>query len=225
MRKANERDELILEHLGRYRISLRQILERLFFDGKNAGNVIQRMLKNDTVHSRSGLPNRIRYYQLSALSAGKRSIPKNRCEPFAAQALNVHLAVLWHCCATDNKRHRVEEKLLSKQFENYPRGPHCVEDTDDGHKLSHVRVCTPETEETNLIRRLREDVYDAYENKELIDPLRSGQYGYVVLVETKSRIKSIRRALEAHEFTKDADIQVDFAPSHQTLHQALKELK
>ncbi|MEM9410049.1 MAG: hypothetical protein AAGA30_02980, partial [Planctomycetota bacterium] len=127
--------------------------------------------------------------------------------------------------AHETKRHRVEEKVLAKKFTNSPKGAHCVEKTDKGHKLTHIRICTPETDETNLIRRLRQDVADAYENKELIDPLRSGQYGYVVLVETESRITSIERNLQVQAFTQDADIQVAFAPSHQTLHQALKELK
>lgn len=225
MKTATERDQLITEHIGRYRISLRHIIEQLFFDGKNAGNVIQRMIKNEVLHSRTGLPNRLRYYQLTTTEARNQSVPVNRCKPFAAQALNVHLGILWYCCAYETKRHRIETKVLKGQFENYPRGPHCVEKTEEGHKLSHIRICTAETEETNLIRRLREDVRDAYEHKELIDPIRAGQYGFVVLVETKSRIKSLKRSLAQQDFAEDADIEVAFAPSHQTLHQALKEIR
>lgn len=221
----NIRDEKILEHLGRYRISLRPILERLFFEGRTSGNVMQRLLKAGRVHSREGLPNRIRYYQLSASEARKRSVPTGRTEPFAAQALNVHLGVLWFCCIEKPSCHRIEEKTLKGQFEKPPRGPLCVERSSDGsHRLWHIRVATADTEDTNLVRALRTDITDAVANRELVDPITSGQFGFVVLVDTEARKHALANSLADNESLTPASIEVHFAPSHETLPVALKNL-
>lgn len=59
------RDDRILDRIGLSSISLRPIIERLFFEGKNCGNVIRRLTKQGKIVSRPGLPSRIRYYQLA----------------------------------------------------------------------------------------------------------------------------------------------------------------
>ncbi len=221
---TNTRDEKILEHLGRYRISLRPILERLFFDGRTSGNVIQRLLKSGRIHSREGLPNRIRYYQLTMSEARKRSIPVGRSEPYAAQALNVHLGVLWLCCVEKANCHRVEEKALKDRFEQTLRGPLCIERDGDSHKMLHVRVATADTEDTNLLRSLRGDINDALDRPDLAKPMTAGQFAFVVLVDTLARKRSLSKTLAEHELSELADIQIHFAPSHETLAQALREL-
>ena len=40
----DKRDELILDHIGRYTISIRRIIEDLFFEGGSCGNALDRLV-------------------------------------------------------------------------------------------------------------------------------------------------------------------------------------
>ena len=47
-----EREDNILDHIGRYRITLRAVLERLFFEGASCNNVVQRLVRQGKIRAR-----------------------------------------------------------------------------------------------------------------------------------------------------------------------------
>ena len=225
MSEGPSRDDRLMDHLGLYRISLRPIVERLFFDGKNSGNVIQRLLNQKRIQSRSGLPRRMRYYQLSAAEAKTRGFPVGRTEPFGSQALNTHLGVLWFCCAGETRRHLVEPDDLQRQFgEGLPSGPHAVEQDYAMHRLWRLRVAAAEAEDNSLIRWLRKEMAALSRHSQLATPLRTRQYAFMLLVDTKTRVPALEQSILEAGLTEDALIQVEFAPSHLTLAEAVKQL-
>ena len=47
----NERDDQILNHIGRYTVSIRAVIERLFFAGKDSDHVINRLLTEERIQA------------------------------------------------------------------------------------------------------------------------------------------------------------------------------
>src|SRR3972149_107866 len=91
-----DRDLSILRHVGLYRITLRPVLERLFFAGGSWGAVLQR-LRSDGWLQAGKFPRNVSYYQLTPKAAAYLALPLSRATPFGAQALHKHLAILWFC--------------------------------------------------------------------------------------------------------------------------------
>ena len=103
------RDQKILDHIGRYRMTLRPVLDRLFFadESSGCGNVLKRLIDAGLVTARDGLPSKRRYYQLTAKGAEGR-VPLGRTKPMRAQSLRSAIAILWFCTMGDSPRTRIE---------------------------------------------------------------------------------------------------------------------
>ena len=222
MTESRTRDDRILDHIGLYRLSIRPIIERLFFDEKNCGNVIQRLLDQNRIQSREGLPRRMRYYQLSPNEAKSRGIPVHRTQPFGSQALNHHLAVLWFCNMGSQPRHLLEKQEQEKRFpEDLPAGAYCIERSPDGHRLYRFKIGSSDTDDTSLIRWLRHEITASSKSEALMQPMKTRQFGFGVLVDTTTRVTALQQTIEESSLAEDAFIFVEFAPSHLTLHTAL----
>lgn len=222
MTEERTRDDRILDHIGLYRLSIRPIIERLFFGGKNSGNVIQRLLEQKRIQTREGLPRRMRYYQLSANEATNRGIPVYRTQPFGSQALNQHLAALWFCNMGSQPRHLLEKQDLEKRFpEDLPPGTYCIERSPDGHRLYRIRTGSSDADDTSLVRWLRHEIAASSKSEALSQPMTTRQFGFGLLVDTTTRVTALQQTIEESGLAEDAFIFIEFAPSHLTLHTAL----
>ena len=223
--ESRTRDDRILDHIGLYSLSLRPVLERLFFNGKNCGNVVQRLTKQGKIVSRPGLPSRVRYYQLTASEATARAFPQHRTEPLGTQAINKHLAILWHCCLADGTRHRIERgDVKSNVSEHLPPGDYAVEQFEGNHRIVRLRIASSDAEDSSIVRWVRGEVGKAAKHPHLSRLQRSGQVAYVLLADTKTRIPSLQRSLEDSGLLEQSTVVVAFAPSPQTLPVALRNL-
>lgn len=223
--EERSRDDRILDHIGLYSITLRPVIERLFFEGKNCGNVIQRLTKQGKIVSRAGLPSRIRYYQLTPSEATARAIPQHRTEPLGTQAINKHLAILWHCCLTEGSRHRLERADVKSEIsEHLPPGDYAVEQLDDNHRIVRLRLATSDAEDSSIVRWVRGEVGKAAKHPLLRRLQGSGQVAYALLADVETRIPSLERSLEDSGLLEQATVNVKFAPSPQTLPAALRNL-
>ena len=104
-----ERDEKILDHIGRYRLTLRPVLDCLFFadDSSGCGNVLTRLIQQGYVQARQVLPRRRCYYQLTRMGAAGR-VPESRTRPLHGQALRTWLGILWFCFMEERRRRLLE---------------------------------------------------------------------------------------------------------------------
>lgn len=223
--ESRSRDDRILDHIGLYSISLRPVLERLFFDGRNCGNVIQRLTRQEKIVSRPGLPSRIRYYQLTPSEATARAFPQHRTEPLGTQAINKHLAVLWHCCIADGKRYRLERSdVKSKVSKHLPPGDYAVEQNDGKHRITRLRIASSDAEDSSILRWVRGEISKAAKHPALRRLQRSGQIAYTLLADVETRIPSLEKTLDDSGLLEQATVVVSFAPSPQTLAIALRQL-
>jgi hypothetical protein len=224
------RDNLILDHIGLYRLTFRRTLERLFFEGASSGNVIQRLLDDGRIQARSGLPGRVRYYQLSPAEAATRGVPIARTRPLRSQALHQAIATLWHCCMESPRRIRLEPAELAALIEGFPKAPqaaHCldtreVRDGEKSHRVQRLEVVGARTGVTGLVQRLAGRIHEARRHSALGPWVQSRRYGYVVLVDAPQRRALIQKAIQKAGLHDLASVAVAFAPTPITVVHALR---
>ena len=222
-----ERDILILRHIGLYRLTLRNTLERLFFDGKSSGNVIQRLSKEGWIISQSGLPAKISYYQLSSKAVRHLGLPINRATHLGNQALHTALATLWFCCMSPTPRIRLEESDLINTLGILPPGapqsPYCVE-VQQVPRIYRIRVCAPNSSVENITKTLRQNIRSAINCNELAPWITHNNHAIIVLGSTPSRCQAILAAAKNAQLTELMTIESAVVPSHDTLPMMLEEL-
>lgn len=211
--RGPSRDDRILRHIARYRVSTREAISKRFFEGGNPGNVIQRLLREGRIVSRRGLPDNARFYQIAPKEAIARGVPLNRAKPFGPAALATHLTLLWYCALHPDgiDRGRMERSDLREFFEERaPTGDHCVEWTEP------IRIVNPLVPRlTTPPRKVIARVAERAETSAAIPRVRSlsasGQYAVAVLACSDVQIERYKEALHRHERTRPIPVRVDFS--------------
>jgi hypothetical protein len=193
-----DRDDQILNHIGRYRVSIRAVIEELFFDGATCDHVLQRLSNEKRINTFRRLPGRLSYYQLSLTEARHRGIPGDRAGNRTSYSLREALAVLWFCCMSEKPRRRVELKELSEFGipETHTNKPHCSEFEEGRGVIYRIFTPSPGAREDYLFVSLKRDAVAVLEQPELKDWAAAGAYAFAVLFETEGRLIRFKRRLE-----------------------------
>ncbi|RMG58900.1 MAG: hypothetical protein D6717_02195 [Gammaproteobacteria bacterium] len=218
-----ERDQKILDHIGRYRITLRPVLDQVFFakDSSGCGNVLRRLTNAGLVTAREGLPSRRRYYQLTAKGAEGR-VPLGRTKPMRAQALRSAIAVLWFCTMNQRSRQRMEAWELREILAgSTPAGTHCIQ---PGTPTTVFRVQVPSgrTKTAGVVSALRDHMKNSFQRPVLKQMAKDQRYGFAVLAEAE-RTSELRAAIARHNLARYAPIIIESVPSPQTITRALND--
>jgi hypothetical protein len=217
----DERDRVILRHIGLYRLTFRRTLDRLYFAGATCNNVVQRLRKQGLIQERDGLPGRLAYYQLTAAGAASAGVPKDRAEALAPAALHKHIAILHWCCMGRTPRHRVEPADLEEMFGGAaPSGDHVLQRTKE-FRLFRVHVVTGDTDDNALVRRIVARVHECRREPALAEWLREKQYGFVALVEAGPRRDRLDGAVQASGVRAMALVHVKIGPGPLTIGESL----
>lgn len=229
-----ERDERILMHVGLYTLSIRPVIERLFFDGASCDNVINRLLRERALQANGGdrsarLPGGISYYQLTIPAARKFGFPTHRALRRQTAGLRRDIAVLWFCNMSNKKIRRLEQYELTDLYgpgEQLGRGfgiPHAVH--IDGSAGAVLRLYTPTTiEDRTFVRTLRTDAELVMKHAGVAAWAKRGSYRFVVLVDSPVRQERLSQQLTR---LRDMPVRcsIDTAPSLDTLHFFAKQLE
>lgn len=211
-----ERDIEILTHVSRYRLTIRQVLDRLFFPGgASSKNVLQRLLDEKRLQSRRFSSTGLSYYQLTLRQAREFSCPENRAKSFGAAALHENLAVLWHCLLNGRDLIRLENNEIEDQL-GFPLQIPVVHDPRT-NTLSLIHVpgsLTGDDYTASKFKRLSIRIAASEKSKQLLS---DGKLDYAVLVETPERQASIDHYLSHAGFPTTPPILISLAPSPVTL--------
>ncbi len=217
------RDEKMLDHIGRYRVTLRPVLDHLFFcdESSGCGNVIKRLLASGYITAREGLPAKRRYYQLTAVGAEGR-VPLGRTKPMRAQSLRSALAILWFCAMNETPRLRLETWELRDILDaDLPAGKHCAQ-PGDPLKLFRVQIPSGRTKTAGVINALKDHLEESFTHAVIKRWAKDRRYGFAILAEAE-RVPELRAAVAKHGLNRYASILVEPVPSPQTLTRALHE--
>lgn len=229
-RRDAKRDECVLYHLGQYGFSLRPVISHCCFNGGNTANVLQRLVRADQIVSRSGLPGKRSYYQLTPSEAAKRGFSSSWATTISGDTLERRLAIVWYCTMTGRKRHLMSKTDLNEAIPDIKSNlSHCLERLQDKtHIISRLQVAT-QKDPAEIARKLVADISEDRKIKSLKRWLKLKAYRYVILADdpspNKMRLRAITRAIKRKGIQKHTRFTVAFAPSSNTIAIALKRLK
>ncbi len=150
-------DRTLLEHMGRYRLSVRAVLDQLRDAGEALDTALARLLRSGLISARRSLPGNRALYQLSKKGADVIAISEARARSFRAQAIYKHLGLLLFCHVAGSQRFRLEDDELRELVgDMLPEGAYCMALVDAVPILMCVYVPGPRTSLRSIVRRVRE---------------------------------------------------------------------
>lgn len=221
-----ERDDQILRHIGLYRISVRGVIENLFFNGESCDHVLQRLQEQRRIKAIKGLPENLSYYQLTLSELRRRGLPKHRADP-RGERLAEDLAVLWFACMGERPRPRLERKPLENVFGGGPGMglPHCRDKDAPEHQVIYrVRAPGAGTDDGRLLRDLNWWIRSALSHPKLSQYVLSKLYGFALLVDNPDRAARIESLIKKREMP-EALILIEEVPGPDRLAEAIRKLR
>lgn len=162
--RLNDRDYEIFEHIMRYRMTTREVLQPLFFSDSETNavtKVVSRLVSQEYLRRYEMYPQRS-YYVLGPEATKLLGLPMKRFEPLGPLALAREFATLIFCCLAKEKRvrftvhevHKLQTELIQPKLDS----SHYYLDNDDTTtRLAHIRVdCGGSVD--HIVRKCRQDV-------------------------------------------------------------------
>lgn len=213
-------DRAILEHAGRYRITLRRVLERVFLNGRAPSNVVQR-LRDAGFLERIPLKGGVSCYQLTRKAVSQLSLPPKRSDALTPVSMQNSLAALWFSFLGPRRRHRLEiselEDLLGLRP---PTGVYCLE-RDPKPRIYRLYIPGQDTPDETIRRQVEERAAQLLSAAPLSSWARGRQLAVAVLV-SEERRASVNKLVK--DLTASVHVLVEAAPHPTTLHESLRRL-
>jgi len=235
MTPSESHTERILRHIGRYSLTIRPVLDKLFFRGVSgkSHNLIQAMLRDEllTYHSLG----KVSYYQLTKKGALKVGLPSTRAHA-VGEHLTEHLAYLWFCTLGRHQRELLDRQRLRGYFPNTNlRAAHCLQARKGARTFSvfRLRLAGTNASDSSLLKSLQGYIAQATEPSSELNPLlRRRLYGFAILFHSHERRRRFKAAAEAKRlFTLGARSrrvnvlhQFEIVPAPETLERAIHAL-
>lgn len=206
----------ILRHVARYGVTLRPVIDKLFFqadDGACAAE-LEALRRGELLASAENAvaeaddpQTRYSYYYLTAAAARQLGVSSYLARPPGTQALARALAVLWFCCADRFRRHRLLETDLVDLFGKaavYASGPegrrtlrlkglHCLHQQHTRFRVYNVYV--PKTSVADATVELRKRIRESRAIPPVSDAIDARRYGFALLAESIDQREALRDAL------------------------------
>lgn len=223
LERGRARDELILQHLVLYRLTLRAVLDELFFEGRSSDNVVERLKKQGHIQVQRGLPGRLSYYQLTEAEARRRALPEERAQAPGPRALAEHLSVLWFCTLGARPRRRLEADELQRLLPELPSArPHAIEDGTP-RRVLRLFIPGPTSPVESTIRAVSDETRELAANPVHAPWLKTRRFAVAILAQNQARAKTFREEIELAEAQAFTDVSIEVVPGLDELSEALRE--
>ncbi len=218
---ANEKlSELLLEHIGRYRISFLKVMEKVYGgQGAVAGavqaleeaNLIKPLGKKEGFGS--ALANHTAY-QLTTTGAARIGITERRAKKLTENTLEPSFRVLWLCCMGEERFARLGEAQLKELF-NSPLGAkcnnYCIE-IGGNRRVYRIRLLSAESTDERILRETRKDLLECAEVPILKDFVEHGRYGNLLVVSKPERCKRLEERISKQGLRNLGQVRVALVP-------------
>lgn len=229
---VTSKQQAILLHVARYGISLRPVLNRLFYPGsqEDCDFDLKQLREEDLLKVvPSAVPesldprSKYSYYHLTRKACGMVGAPDSKGKKPGGFALRRGLAILWFCCMGKNRGHRLNQSELERIFAMPERndvqeraaklfsGFHCI--VQGSQSLQVHNVYATEANDRDTLSELKRRVEDARRLAAVAQAIQSKQYVFTLLVETQARRDELRNEIAKHCGTDGFVFNVVRAPA------------
>ena len=198
------RDQRILEHLNAYRISLRPVLARLYFEGQlnRLQQVLSRLKEQGYIDSHQPFRSRLACYHLAGRAVREFGYPESRAKMSGSEAtLDRNLAILWWCCMGERLRIRIEPGDVARAMGCGPlSGAHCVQPAEGVPRFFHVTV-PGAVREKDILYTLKQTITDAARDAVVNEWIIHSRYVFLILVDRRTRVTILNESAEDARLT------------------------
>jgi len=191
---------LVLEHIGRYRISFLPVMERVFAGLGDVKGTVQKFQKAGLITALGrtagfgSILGGFTAYQLTAKGANQVGYTEKRAKKLNENGLEISFRVLWLCCMGTIRYRRLEETHLMQLF-GHPlkskNGNYCME-LDGESRVYRIRLLGQESKDEYVLRETRKDLTECGGLPLVKEFCQHGRYGNLLVVSKPER----RRRLE-----------------------------
>lgn len=217
----------VLRHLGRHRMSFRQLLEREFFGGraKPCDNALESLKQKGLVQVLPRALGRYSAYQLTSAGAQAAAVPISRARKLGPAALLRHLAILWFCFCCGKTRIRTEKAELAHPslFGTEVDGDYCLQSAGkefSGGKvlplLYQVQILLPGGRVDHLVDRLENFLPILEQSPSLSLFLQLKLCGFAVLGFQEDELAEARKRIRKSGLDKRLRVDYELVPSPHT---------
>lgn len=201
--KISARDQQVLEHASRYRLTTIDALQRAVLPGlsRNAVGKIARRLCALGLLDKYTLLHPTRYFVLGGAGAKSLGIGSHRTAPLGPQSLPIEFAILVHAVLGKQPRMRLTKSEVLRTIAWLPSrladAPHCL---DQQHGvLELVRVDLGGSSD-HVARKAALDLARRRRLREFTPLVNQGRFRLVLVTATSDKAKAVRSALERHDW-------------------------
>lgn len=193
-------NRLILQHIARYRVTVRPIVARLSSPDENPEAALAGLIRRGLVAAHKGLPGNRSVYRLTKQGTAVVEVSEARARPLRSQAIFKHLGILLFCHVEGSGRYRIEDGELRDLIgEPLPDGAHCMGMVDSRVAIFNTYVPGPRTTIRSIVRHIREQLTAFRAMPQLRSLLHDRVYGFAIITETTQRRKAILDVLRRPE--------------------------
>lgn len=199
-----DRDYEILDHLRRYRLTTREVLQRQFFSDLelNAVTKVTSRLVDHGFLNRYDLYSGHSYFVIGPEATKLFGVSPKKCKPLGTQALPREYGILLFCCMAETPRERLLVSELQKKLPDFT-GKH----TDCGHYyLDHdgsmVRLANMRVDQggppDHVARKCRDDLEMQMRHTPVRTLVEQDRFMVAIITATDEKAAAIKEALKRH---------------------------
>ena len=210
---------LILEHIGRYRISFLPVMERVYADLGNVRGTVRKLQKAGLI---TALGPKAGYasifggytaYQTTAKGATQAGFTVKRAAKLQDNKLEISFRILWLCCMGDPRYRRLEERHLVQLFKDplTKNGYYCME-MEGERRVYRIRLIGQQSKDDHALKETRDDLMKCSELPVLKEFCQHGRYGNLLVVSKPERRRRLEERVNKQGLKQLGHVRVALVP-------------
>lgn len=221
---------LILEHIGRYRISFLPTLERVFGELGSVRSEIVSLKKSGLIKTcgpndgYGSILGGYTAYQLTPKGTTHAGVSRKRSKKLNENALEASFRLLWLCCMNKRRYARLEEVHLTQLFGHPLKSkdcPYCIE-AKGKRTVYRVRFLGENSNDDNALLETRHDLIAASKIDTVDEFVRHRRYGNLLAVSKSERRKRIEDRIRKKSLKSLGTVRVEIVPDLAELREAFR---
>ncbi len=204
--RLSDRDQEILDHVARYRMTTREVVHELFFrdaEVNAATKVLTRLLVGGCL-SRYRLHDTHAYWTLSLRTARQRGLHAKTAEALGYEASIHHYGILLFCCAGPTKRTILTRLEFQSRFpqlfdRHLLRAPYYIDEQEGQQRLGLVLI-DGGVDLVRLVRKCHAAIHRRSSMPAFMELLRNRGFVLTVVTAYPEKKERLQKAFEEDEY-------------------------
>ena len=196
-----DRDYDIFEHVMRYRLTTREVLQRLFFPDSELNavtKVTSRLVEHGFLNRYELYPNRS-YFTLGPKSASFLGISRKKTKEIAGYAKAQEFGILSFCCLAEKLRERLTVRELSERFPDLLHGGldnsrYYLDHDGQTTRLAYIRVDGGGSID-HILRKCRDDIAARLRLEPFEHLMNHQRFALAIVTAREEKAEKIRHAV------------------------------